>query len=306
MKKLNYLTILLCVIALISFTSCKKDGVYNPKKKIKYIFFESSGNSGKELEQTWTWDKNKLSKIDYGAGLYFRFNYDGKRVSEIINSNGGTTTFSYDGSKYDKIVNKYISIYDEDWYTYTYTSTTIYQFEYDGNKAEKVTITNNWESKMEFDYKGGASKKINKKEIDPMQFILPEHTCKNIAKIQAKQRKNTKSDSGSDTYTISYTWKGNNIEKEVWEYLEDGAIFTETHTLTYDNKKNPFYGLFTENESNLMGFSKNNPTKITYIDSDNDYEAIDLNYKYDGNFPIECVMKEEGGNHFYTRYYEYE
>ncbi len=309
MKKLNYFGVLLLVVtALISFTSCEKAGVYNPKKKISKIFSESSGG-GKQLEQIWSWDGNLLSKIDYG-GYSFHFSYEGKQVSKIISSDGETTIkFNYDGSKFNSIEETYE--YEDDYWgaIYRYSSRAVYQFTYNGKKVEKITVTNTVTDTILFngdDYnKGEVSKAKGKNRANPLQLFLPEQTCKNMADFEKKYRRDSKSTS-VETYTITFTWNGNNIEKEVYEITEDGEYFAVTNVYTHDNESNPFGGLFTDVESSFMTFSKNNITKLVSSNTENDYEEYYYSYKYESKFPVERIETNMDNNMFYAIYYEYE
>ena len=107
MKKIISLS--LCVILALaislSFTSCNKEGVYNPKKKITAIYYQYPGTA-KMLQEQWTWDGNLLSKIQYYyGGTYSHSNiykYDGKRLIEV-NVDGDIIKFTYDGSKLAKL-----------------------------------------------------------------------------------------------------------------------------------------------------------------------------------------------------------
>ena len=65
--------ICLAAIGLIfSFNACKKDGVYNPSKKVSKIYtevylYDSAGSvtcSIPVLSENYTWDKNRLKELD--------------------------------------------------------------------------------------------------------------------------------------------------------------------------------------------------------------------------------------------------
>ena len=101
----NVATIIACFAVIGVFTACKKDGVYNPSKKISKIYYQNAG-SGKTLSAIYEWDKNKLMKIKAPSGTYFTlFEYDGNRVTKIADSDGDwTARVTYDGSKFDKLI----------------------------------------------------------------------------------------------------------------------------------------------------------------------------------------------------------
>ena len=92
MKKLS---LLLALFALaLSFTSCDKEGVYNPNKKISKSYLDTS--EGKQLTSTWNWDGKLLRTIDYhdlisGEIAYTNiFSYNDKdqivSISDITNN----------------------------------------------------------------------------------------------------------------------------------------------------------------------------------------------------------------------------
>jgi hypothetical protein len=284
-KYLLFATITL-ILSMICLTSCKKDGVYNPKKKISKIFYQYSGGT-KQLNETWTWDKNKLSKIDYGSGYYERFEYDKNQISKIIDSDGDYQKFTYDGSKINKIE-----------FYYGNTLYEAYKFEHNGNKISKITI-----EEYDYDDYEYASKSIKNSKRNILRFILPEQFCEKIEK-SLSQKKNRKA---METYTttLKLTWKGNNVEEIVYEDMYDNELYAETSKYTYDKKKNPFDGLLSEIEDS---FSKNNVTKMTTTDTDNNYWEYEYSYSYDGNFPKEVTQIYRSGSYTNTSmtYYEYE
>ena len=92
MKKTFLFLVFACVAML--FSSCHKEGVFNPKKKISKIYTSSSytfnGNTttfDKTLSEEWTWNKNNtLAKIDAHGSLSETtetYTYDKKRVTRI-------------------------------------------------------------------------------------------------------------------------------------------------------------------------------------------------------------------------------
>lgn len=306
MKKMNYLSVLLIALMIMTFTSCDKDGVYNPKKKISRIF--TSSGSSKQLVQTWTWDKNLLTKIDFGDNDFYRFEYEGKRLSKILSSNGRSTiNYFYDGSKYDKVEESYKYSVEESYYSYSVSSLTTYKFTYDGSKISKITI--NYTSTSTYDYhfgfKGDVPKHTFEQKLNPLQFILSEQTCKKIAQIKSAKEENKDSETYTSTYTIALTWDGNNVSKEVYEEIDEGELYTFTYAYTYDKEKNPYFGLFID-DGYLMtdSFSKNNVVKITGTSNDGEYGEMEYTYRYEDGFPIERMLIEDG--YTYTTYYEYE
>ena len=61
--------VLLSMVLSLFFLGCHKDGVYNPKEKIKRIYTQEQGKT-KELKQEWTWEKELLTKVEYFKNNY--------------------------------------------------------------------------------------------------------------------------------------------------------------------------------------------------------------------------------------------
>ena len=143
MRKFVLLLAILLPVAA-SFTSCKKDGVYNPKQKISRIYYAYSSpdpffNSDKELKEIWDWDGNKLSTIAYytkkGVDGTEKFSYDGKRLSRVDyvipdGTNVAHVLYIYDGRKLDKM----------EYYSGEELQ-EIHKYIYDGKKLSKVEVT---------------------------------------------------------------------------------------------------------------------------------------------------------------------
>ena len=107
MKKVTLKLTALCMALffVFAFSSCEKDGVYNPSKKISKIYTQGTGGQ-KYLSQVWSWDKNKLAKVEHYWGNTFGYSstyvYDKNRLSEIRDSDGDYLKIEYSGSNYDK------------------------------------------------------------------------------------------------------------------------------------------------------------------------------------------------------------
>ena len=284
MKKLYvFLAVaLMSVISMGTFNSCKKDGVYNPKKKISRTFEQSYGE---ELRQFFTWDKNKLSKINYGDGSFSVFEYNKNQVSKIIESNGDYITFTYDGSKINKMEHFHKG-----------KLKLVNRFEHSGNKITKMTAEGYDDDD---DY-------MKSKKNDILNFILPVRIDENTKVANHKSHKKNKKATMTSA-TRKYTWKGNNVvQLDFEQILNDGEVHTATLKFTYDKMNNPFYGLLYNFE-----MSKNNITKTTHIDNYGNYYEFEYSYFYDNiiPFPIECRSTLRYDNSTYastTTYYEYE
>ena len=96
----------LLFIFCVSFNSCKKDEHYNPERKIKRIYYGSE-NGVKYLQQEWSWDDNKLMRIDYyfgdnNIGNTEYYTYEKNKLVKVEDVDG-YFQISYSGFKYDKI-----------------------------------------------------------------------------------------------------------------------------------------------------------------------------------------------------------
>ncbi len=284
MKKVISLS--LCVILALavsmSFTSCKKEGVYNPKKKITAIYYQYPGTA-KMLQEQWTWDGNLLSKIQYYyGGTYSHSNiykYDGKRLIEV-NVDGDIIKFTYDGSKLAKI---------EMW---------------SGNNLEMSGVVTHEKSKIteiEFTEYETAIKsgKQNKMFTALRGFVIPESTVEHMGDFHKKMV--AKGGKSSYQYTVDYTYEDGNIVEE--KYTQ--GTYSQTYTYTYDKEKNPFYYLLYGGDSYTdLEFSKNNVVNVVATNSDGETSETEFTYVYDGGYPVErtvtyITQAYTGGTNFY-------
>ena len=266
----------------IFFVGCKKEGVYNPNKKIKRIYYEYGLNTGtKTLSQEWTWEKDKLVKIKHSFYTEI-LSYDNKnRLIKIQD-------FDFN-DRYEIIYDKKL-ISKIEYYIGNSLCQTM-NFKYDKDKIIEITIKNIDNNKM-----------LENKSIKPDSFIstiLP-------FKIPDKAMR-TKS-AISSTYFLTFEYDGDNISKT--KYIDDDNQVLEYTQENYDNKLNPFYNSRFLSNGLGIGFSKNNVGKATTITSDNDVKTIEFEYVYDGKFPTEVIEKElsSATNEFSINktYYEYQ
>ena len=284
MKKVISLSlcVILALAVSLSFTSCKKEGVYNPKKKITAIYYQYPGTA-KMLQEQWTWDGNLLTKIQYYyGGTYSHSNiykYDGKRLIEV-NVDGDVIKFTYDGSKLEKI---------EMWR---------------GNNLEMSGVVTHDKSKIseiEFTEYESAIKsgKQNKMFTALRGFVIPESTVENMGDFHKKMV--AKGGKSSYVYNVFYTYDGGNIVEERYVYGAEEY----TYAYTYDKEKNPFYYLLYGGSSySDLEFSKNNIVNVLATDSDQETSETEFSYVYDGGYPVErtvtyVTQAYSGGTHFY-------
>lgn len=313
MKKLFSILAFACVAMLIS--SCNKEGVFNPKKKISKIYTSNSytinGNtttSDKTLSEEWTWNKNNtLAKID-AHGFYETtetYTYDKKRVTRIDGvatntsgiTGGGTSSYTY---------------HIEFKYNSKELSEASY---YDGNELQ---------TKLTFTHQNGKISKIElfemnlenmDKNIKALHSILPEHLYSNLEKMY-KNRLSKSNTKGDASIIYEFTWDKNNISKAVCTAQWVEGYEKDIMEYKYDNYSNPFYGYLSPEMGEYSGadyFSKNNITQITTqyqtsFDNDKgDTNIENFNYTYEGKYPVTCSHTSSyyGGSYTTTTEYEY-
>jgi hypothetical protein len=282
MQKLyKVVTMALMGMVIFSMTTCKKDGVFNPSKKVSKIY-EQSGTNPKTLSETWSWDKGKLIRVDAVGGDYYTFEYDKNRLSKITTSDGHQE-FTYDGSKLNKII-AYVGAKEY----------ATYNIEHDGRNISKVRV----------EYASTSSIQSAKSLVSAaMRFVLPIELPDEIALPTQKSQKGT----GTVVYTYTYKWDGNNVVEMV---RDDNSNNKTTVTYTYDKNSNPLYGLFTSTSVTML--SKNNIATlrgtINYASGLVGNYEYEYSYIYKGGFPTTKNIIYRSGSSTSTSaaYYEYE
>lgn len=280
----KFLPLLIAALAIISFsfTSCQKEGVYHPKKKISKIYHQSSGGI-KSLSQMWTWDGKQLKKIDHfnGGSIFWseNFSYDKNRLKRVEDYEYNEyTEFKYDGNHLSK--------------SSSYSDGSVVEelaFHYDGNKMSKIDYTS-----YDYDYKA-------KSRVNPLRYILPEATAERV--YTSIQKKSASQKTTIYTATMKLEWEGKNISKLTISY-SDGDV--EEYSYKYDDKLNPYKGFWSLG-ADEVGYmqSHNNVTEETYR-CGADVNICTCTYEYDGKFPTMEQIKEQGSNYFSIVFYEYE
>ena len=305
MRKFVLLSVILLPL-VASFTSCKKDGVYNPKEKISRIYYAYSSpdtffNSDKELKEIWDWDGKKLSTITYynkkGVDGTEKFSYDGKRLSRIDyftedGRNIAYVLYSYDGRKLDKV----------EYYSYGELE-EIHKYSYDGKELSKIEVTYYSHYATLTSFKAKQWQSVRSRLF---RYAVPEAVCASMDKMEETRmttETHFRQKDGTSTWTFTLTWDGKNVSKV--EYLSRIYPYDEVVSVqySYDKNRNPFCGCNTmsgldEEDLNVMT-SQNNVVCETW----NDGDRVDYTYQYDGKFPI--VKSVKWGEDTVTWYYEY-
>lgn len=173
------------------FSCCRKNGLYNPKKKIHKIYNQKD-NDKKTLIQTWAWNEKILSRIDY-TDYYSLFEYDGKQITKIINSNKSYMNFIYDGSKISKM-----GYYEND------KLSTNYRFQHDGNKVSGIIMEDYSEN---IDSEFSKLKSFKDSNINALRFILSGQSCSTIDKYSSLMKDKKTNSIDTTIITINLVWE---------------------------------------------------------------------------------------------------
>lgn len=267
MKKI--LVSLLLISMAVTFSSCKKEGVYKPKEKISRIYVDSGYGDGKKLEEVWTWDKKQLQRIDhyYDGDLSWseEFTYNNKGQVERVDcyKDSEYTEYTYDGDKLSKAT-----------YYYRGSIVTEHIFKHEGENITEIEITY-------FDNKKRNSH-LRNEGYNPLRMLLQGNNYQTLK--NAIERVHT----SIDIVTVKLEWEKKNVSKI--EITEGPYRFTAN--FKYDDKLNPFknlFGLYVDgdiDEGSLL--SKNNVIEEHYAETSNGETytgIIKYSYSYDGKFP---------------------
>lgn len=303
------------IALLFVFTSCEKDGVYNPKKKISKIYMQYE-DAEKELFQTWTWNGNLLSQIVDTYGVKQVFEYDGKRIDKIRYTENrtdynrtATTDFIYDGKKIFQIKDE--STTSGDGYSRTFQSTG--EVSYDGKKISKIAYTCETT-----DYSEKSCKFMANQVAGTISYLMgmpqerPNMESQLVSFLKKKTKNQTKS-TNYYNYEVRFKYDGNNLVECDYDY-GDGDVSKITFTINED-VLNPMYGLLNSIDGEAYdefsftrgAFSKNLPSRVILTD---DGEANNFEYGYTctKKYPqeIRVINKPIGYDaEHYTYYYEY-
>lgn len=303
-------TILLGAIWVLGlfFVSCEKEGQYTPKNKIDRISLSGSttlqvhlndvwndvgtNTVSQYVSEIWNWDGKMLKSITHynSSGELERtenYEYDGKRLVSVSWGTAGRYTISYDKGKIASI----------DGYNGTEKVIT-YVFTHENGKVSKIAVTN---------YKAKKAAGIPL-PINTLRFFIPNANIQALKEMleSAEAKSNTKD---IKSYDLKIEWSGKNISKMT--LIQDAYTFTTNYS--YDDKTNPFYGLFDIEENGFPQImSKNNVTRMVAEDSDNNHDERDYIYTYEKDLPTmqTCSFKQATGDANYryaiTSIYSYE
>ena len=283
------------IVATMAFASCQKsEGYFNPDRKINKIYessettFTIAGQTtnttvDKHVSESWTWDGNKLKKIDYyndNGELENTdvFTYDGDVITKIEWDEQSHVEFVY-----DKKVLKAIKMYNEDT---LYTETIITQR--DGKKITELVayVFANHPSNSKFARANQTA----------LRLLLPELAAKDIAQQMGVMRAAKSKTDTNEINPIRLFWEGDNITKMVM--TSNAADIQIEQFYAYDNKINPYRSfvnyLCGPNTINDWGSSNNPVYDSTSMTGEQTLNyGLSYSYEYDGEWPVKRIYTSE-------------
>lgn len=312
MKK--FLLVALAIAVAFTFSSCKKDGAFNPKQRIEKIS-ESRittrilGNTtsvdsiNPYVSEEWTWSGKILSYItlkdrDGSENGKIVFKYDDKNRITDMTDGYESAIYSYN----DKKRLETIKIYDGQENIETFT------FAYDGKTLTSIVDTL-------YDVNSVLKSNLVGRIFPAMlaeRFAVPE----NISHVRGARELVT---------ALTLEWDGKNISQVTSLMTAEGFKSTATYTYEYDDKLNPYCGMYAMygTYGDEICLSKNNAIKVTLhskyegdngvsLQSSESTTVTEYSYEYDGKFPTSVshsstfTIGENTTTTKYTTYYEYE
>jgi len=248
-------------VAAMFFTSCEKEGVYEPKQKIseikhnRYHALPSGTTISNNEREVWNWNGKVLSYIDYYNAKDERtgttlFRYDeNNRISEI-NYGSNTAKFNY----VDNLINE-IEIFNTNG-----AKIGKFELEHKGSKVSAMNVTLN------------DDKSLITLPFNPLSLFIPENAADKVLECS-----NTKG-----TTHVSLTWTGKNVTA-----MEMKGSYNVSYKWTYDEYNNPYKGLFDVDALSMDAiFSANNVVREV-ISQGSSSSTTDFTYIYDGkNCPV--------------------
>ena len=313
MKKTFPVLTVLSLIVLCLFLSCHKSE-YNPKKKISKIYESGSktvwltsddatiyDTYPKSLKERWIWEGNKLIQMDLEGDVFYFF-YDKNRLDKI-EMGSIVAQIEYEGKYVKKIVGK-----DQD--------ELLYEMEVLARDKHRIT-----KAKYTYYYESYIKNATNLTALDrKMNFLNSMISSSFLADIMRTEITAIRKMKGekaiqNETYTIDYTYSGNNVTQISLVHSDRKYTETKDIVLQYDNKKNPYYMNPERYYSEINDFfafglmeSENNITSIKGI---NTMTPTIYTYEYDGEWPTKRIYKETWQGEEYgsitedIRYFEY-
>ena len=297
------------LVLVVSFSACKKEGVYNPSKKIAAIYRTMEEEpvykaASKELIATYIWDGKLLSQIIYNYSDPYTYTYKYNKQNQLIEvdmASEGLMRVEYDGKNVKKV-------------TFSMEGNELLGVEYirDGKQITGADVDVSTDLLEEF------VKKNHSHAIDDMLgTFLPFQMDKAFTQTMGKYAQHYSTDSkGSLKGHINYEWNGKNVSKADFSLSIILASINMTSIYEYDNQINPFSGGLMANgesiDTDILAMfhgwmNVNNVTKSTTsmnIEGETETEIITCTYEYDNDdYPIKVLTQDAYGPQ--EDFYEY-
>jgi len=291
-------SLLACFLLL---SSCQREPIYNPNKKISKIYYKSSYDSSLLLSETWVWDKDLLKEIYIGESSgVMRFTYDKKRLTNIHYSTRESNMLYY--FQYDKHNRQIISIdgYKSKWAWESSEKEVHIDLHYNSDGL----ISAYEEEHFEVYYNNKSNEKDKEATQTVLQLLCPElsfikplkHVSKSGASLCVYSASFEYKDSMLDAF--KYTWVGSNDTTmgKILSYTDIVNPLYNSCNVQYIDPHSSITNKYTKYMPQHMSITYNNfnaeyPTitmdyQTTYSTLDNYPTIISLNIKaYTENYP---------------------
>lgn len=276
MKRMTTKAFLLVIMLMTVFAACKKEDVYNPKKKIQKIDYILEYPDNEEVEpyyqtENWTWQDDKLVRIQNEFSTV-DLTYDGDLLSKVV-TEGYTLNFNYEKSLLSSV-----KAVDSD------LSFELIVKERKKNKITKMTMItdielfkkSSSESLPIFDYFGFI-----------FRFLLPEQTPAILMQECMKHQDMIAEAKSEMSINLDFVYDKNNVSEIKMALSFAGFPISLTALFTYDNKNNPYYHslyhLVGTTIAPMAPLSENNV--ISYYVTSVPDEKYTYTYTYTGDWP---------------------
>ena len=291
--RIKPLTLTIVAVALLA-TACQKneerdtpatevsEGQFNPGKKLSKIYqtvqVKMNGVTrtvfDNILVEDWTWDGDKLVKVDYYSSGELeesvRYIYSGDVITQM------QKTYAYDDIVYEDGKLKEIKEYDLDGTLLRMIAVT----KRDGNKITEFTLIEYAQDNALPDSKHvGALQNL-------LRILVPDNAAEQIATATTKD---IAAKGGNVFEEITLIWEGDNIVQVIFDHFDyEIRMFYE-----YDNMKSPFHG-FVGYIGRAMYYcdwgSRNNIVMDSIsAPSMGENECVHFTYEYDDHYPVKST-----------------
>ncbi|MDR1792747.1 MAG: hypothetical protein LBR36_04825 [Bacteroidales bacterium] len=296
-KSFFYVSFALIFFALM-FNSCKKEGIYQPDKRISKIYY-SYVRAGQEypktLQETWIWGKKNLEKIVTPSGGEQKFYYNSQ--NQVTRIDLSPTVYIKVNYRYSKLSVALVYLNNE--------KVAEYAFSHEDGKISRVTLKNS------LPVEDIALAPLVQEKM--LGLLMPQPIAQRVAQTINQSETTDKYRKSDDyVYTIDIKWNGDNIEKYI--ITNSGVAPGYAVICEYDNYLNPYCKFSIDYKGVVVAApiggvellfctSKNNVLNVSYDYGGETFDQT-YSYKYDGQYPIEQTYSVGEGRNI--TYFEYE